>query len=638
MATPTKNQAKTVPVNPRRAMLFSFPFKTKCIFLCAIGVLFYGNSLFNKYAMDDQLTILDNTYVQMGFSGIPKILSNDSYASYYVSMGGDPKQQLSGGRFRPLSEIVFAIEQQLLGGSDLLPFFRHFVNIVAFACCLWAMFYFLDKFLFKKIPWGHDMAFIATFLFAIHPLHTEVVANIKSLDEILSILFILLTFIFSLNYLKGKQVKHLIIGVVSYFLALLSKEYAVTLIFFIPLLFYLLEDTKILPALKASIPYYGIFAVYIFLRYKAVGFHSPPPSANVLTNPYYFATHLQKIATEWFVLGKYLRLLFWPYPLSADYSYYQIKYHSLTDITVLLSILVYLAVTAWGVILLLRRNILSFAIFFFLFNIILISNFVTDIGATMGERLAFHSSFGLVIILAYYAVKLISQEKSDTTTVAIQNKKNILIGAMSLIGVVCLGETVVRNAQWKDDTSLFIHDVSVVPDSFLANSNAGGGYLKLAERKENTVPQAQAYLDSVRKYSLRALKFFPNLDAAYNKLGGVCLHLGQLDSAEYYWDLAEKNHPNYIPLRTNYVLLSHMFFQKGLELGKTGQPQQAVIYMRKALLHDSTNANIWYNMGGAYFTIQRYDSAKYAWMKTLQYQPDNADAKRGLAAMGVQQQ
>src|SRR6185312_5493071 len=325
MATSTKNQVKTVPANLRRDMLFSFPFKTKCIFLCVVGVLFYGNSIFNKYAMDDQLTILDNSYVQMGFSGIPKILSNDSYASYYVSMGGDPNQQLSGGRFRPLSEIVFAIEQQLLGGSELLPFFRHFVNIIAFACCLWAMFYFLDKFLFKKIPWGSDMAFIATFLFAIHPLHTEVVANIKSLDEILSIFFILLTFIFSLKYLKNKQVKDLVIGLVSYFLALLSKEYAVTLVFFIPLLFYLLEDIKIIPALKASIPYYGIFVVYLFLRYKAVGFHNPPPSANVLTNPYYYATHLQKIATEWFVLGKYLGLLFWPYPLSADYSYYQIK-------------------------------------------------------------------------------------------------------------------------------------------------------------------------------------------------------------------------------------------------------------------------------------------------------------------------
>jgi cytochrome c-type biogenesis protein CcmH/NrfG len=61
--------------------------------------------------------------------------------------------------------------------------------------------------------------------------------------------------------------------------------------------------------------------------------------------------------------------------------------------------------------------------------------------------------------------------------------------------------------------------------------------------------------------------------------------------------------------------------------------------MKKALMHDSTNANIWYNIGGAYFTIQQYDSARYAWLKTLQYQPDNADAKRGLSAItSVKQQ
>lgn len=633
MTTPTKHQTKTAPTPVRRIALFSFTYKTKCIILCAIGFLFYANSIFNKYALDDDLTCLSNAYVQMGFAGIPKILTNDSYASYYINQGGDPTQQLSGGRFRPLSEIVFAIEQQLFGNSEMLPYVRHFINIIAYMACLLSIFYFLDKFLFKKIPWGGDMAFLATFLFAIHPMHTEVVANIKSLDEILSIMFIMFTFTYSIQYLQSKQTKHLLLGLGAYLLSLLAKEYAVTLVFFIPLMFYLLSDKDPLQAIKAGIPYYVVFLIYLGLRYNAVGFHSPPPSSNVLVNPYYFATHLQKIATEWFVLGKYLGLLFFPYPLSADYSYYQIKYHNLTDITVLLSILIYAATFVWGIILLRKKSILSFAVFFFLFNIVMISNFVLDIGATMGERLAFHSSLGFVIILSYYFVKLISKGDTFISKMPMESKRNVTVGIMSLLGVVCLGETVVRNAQWKDDTSLFIHDVGVVPDSFLANSNAAGGFLKLSEMQGNTVPEAQAYLDSVKKYSLRALHFFPNLDAAYNKLGGVYLHMGMLDSAKYYWDLAEKYHPNYIPLRSNYVLLSHLYFAKGIELGKTGNTKEALVYMNKALLHDSTDSNIWYNIGGAYFTIQQYDSARYAWLKTLHYQPGNADAQKGLSAI-----
>ncbi|HTB31199.1 MAG TPA: glycosyltransferase family 39 protein, partial [Bacteroidia bacterium] len=311
MATPVKKQVKTVPA-AKPTLFFSLPYKTKCIILCCVCFLFYANSIPNKYALDDNITIIRNAYVQMGLSGIPKIMANDSYASYYTNMGGDPTQQLSGGRFRPLSEIIFAIEQQLFGDSDMLPYFRHFINILAYMACVIAIFYFLERFLFKKIPWGGDMAFVAAFLFAIHPLHTEVVANIKSLDEILSILFIMLTFICSLKYLQSKQTKQLVFAAGSFLLALLAKEYAVTLIFFIPFLFYLLEDKMPVPAFMATIPYLGVMVVYLLLRYNAVGFHSPPPSQDILANPYIYATHLQKVATEWFVLGKYLGLLLFP--------------------------------------------------------------------------------------------------------------------------------------------------------------------------------------------------------------------------------------------------------------------------------------------------------------------------------------
>src|SRR5579863_1329589 len=124
-ATPKPQIKKTIAPAAKRVSIFSFPFKTRCIILCSIGFLFYANSIVNKYAMDDELTMLSNAYVQMGFSGISKILTNDSYASYYVTQGGDPTQQLSGGRFRPLSEIIFAIEQQLFGNSEMLPYFRH---------------------------------------------------------------------------------------------------------------------------------------------------------------------------------------------------------------------------------------------------------------------------------------------------------------------------------------------------------------------------------------------------------------------------------------------------------------------------------------------------------------------------------
>jgi len=79
-------------------------------------------------------------------------------------------------------------------------------------------------------------------------------------------------------------------------------------------------------------------------------------------------------------------------------------------------------------------------------------------------------------------------------------------------------------------------------------------------------------------------------------------------------------------------LLGQYYFQRGMGIGPAN-PAQSIAYIRKALTCDSTNADIWYNMGGAYFSLQKYDSAAYAWNKTLQINPNNADAQRGLQAL-----
>jgi len=622
MANKITKAANLAP--PEFPQLFSFSLRTKYIFLAVIGFIFYANSSLNRYALDDNLIIVNNAYVQMGFTGIPKILTHDSYAAYFTYTGSDPTIGLSGGRFRPLSEIVFAIEEQLFRGSAVLPYFRHLVNVLAYVSCIIVLFYFLEKYLLKNIRYGNDIAFLSTLLFTIHPIHTEVVANIKSLDEILSFLFIILTFIYNLKYLQSRKNKFLALSCFYLFLAFLSKEYAVTLLLFIPLLFYLYGDNKSPSFILVVMPYYLVFAGYLILRYFAVGFHIDTSSANILyNNPYLYATHSQKIATEWYVLGKYLKLLIFPYPLSCDYSYNQIPYHNFSDLTVLSSIVIYAGIFASGIAFVLKKHILSFAVFFFLFNLFLISNLVLSIGATMGERLVFHSSLGFCIIVSYMLISLFQ----NVLQIQIPAKRIILTGALSVIGIVCFGETVIRNTQWKDDSSLSIHDVEVVPNSFLMNNNAGYCYLLLYEKKDNTGDEAKTYLDSARRCLFLALHFNPQNEFTYHILGLLYDDIGLYDSARYCYDMVEKIRPNLPALKSNYQALSLHYFNKGLHLAKEDDnPREGIIYMKKALLLDSTNESIWYDLGIAYYHLQQYDSEKYALLKTLQLKPDSFDA------------
>jgi hypothetical protein len=416
--------------------IFNFTFQVKCFILLAIGFIFYINSVSNEFALDDGIVIIHNDYVQHGFGGIGKILSTDAYDSYYRSMNAN--QMLAGGRYRPLSIVVFAIEHAIFGGESW--HLMHLVSVLFYILCILTIFYFLHNHFFKKMPFGEDMAFLAAVLFAIHPMHTEVVSNVKSLDEILSLTCIVLTFIFSLRYVESKKSWDIILGMFFYFLALLAKEYAMMLIFIMPILFYLLAGKKPFEAVFSSLPYYAIAGLYMAIRIKSVGIPHNVPSDEILNNPYMLATHNQKIASEIFVLGRYLYMLFFPYPLSSDYSYATLPYRNFSDPMVIGTILLYGVITIWLIRSLLKKSILALPIAFYLVNLAMVSNFLVDIGATMGERLIFHSSLGFVMLLSYGAFTLLQK-------ISVQQKKIIVMGGAGLITVLCLAEALPRNAQ-----------------------------------------------------------------------------------------------------------------------------------------------------------------------------------------------
>jgi hypothetical protein len=622
-----KNQKKAPlqPVIPKAQPLFAWTPQIKYTILLVLGFFLYVNTAQNQYALDDGGVITGNVYVQQGMKGIGKIMTTDAFSSFLERMHAG--QGLTGGRYRPLSIVIFAIQQDLFGNS---PAMRHVFNLLCFLATIFAIYYFLGKYMFKHLPYGEDMAFVATVLFTIHPIHTEVVANIKSLDEILSLLFILSTLIFGLKYIEEKQTKHLVIALVSYFLALLSKEYGIMMMILLPLFFYLYPSSQKGKYIGYSLPYYGAAFVYLMLRFKAVG----PPNFNshqvflnnqLRVDPYYFATHGQKIATEWYSLGEYVRLLFFPYPLSSDYSPFQIPYHSF-DLTVLASLLLYIGLLVWGIRLLQKKNMMAFAVFFYLLMLLPISNFVINVGAMVGERFAYHASLGFVILLTYGIFQLI--EKSSP-----QIKRSTLLAFLSVLTLACGAEVVSRNADWKDNNSLFTEDIKNAPNSAFMNCNAAACYINIAQKPENA-KRGKNLLDSAVACCYKAIHTDKTFPDPYINMGLAYYCLNNQDSAKYYWDLVQnKLYPNHPDLKRFMPMLARAYMEKGLEMGKQGQPALAIAAMRKGISEDSTNAEIWYNLGGAYYTLQKLDSARYSWMKALQIKPDYTEARQGLNAI-----
>jgi protein O-mannosyl-transferase len=622
---PVKEQEKEPVKNENRFSINSF--RIQSLALIIIGLICFANSFYNDYALDDDVVIRKNEYVQQGTQGIPDILSNDAFQSFYKQMGAD--QELAGGRYRPLSIVTFAIEQQLFGPkegetpSGNLVKIRHAINISLYILSVVVLLYFLRNFIFKEKTL---VAFIASLLFLIHPIHTEVVANIKSRDEIMSFLFIILTFIAVFRYTETKKTKQLILGLLFYFLALLSKEYAITLLLLIPMLLYIVKGDTVKKSLVKTIPFFGVAVAYVLIRLSIVGLGSTTENTEVMNNPFLYATSPERWATKIEILDHYIRLLFYPYPLSSDYSYNAIPYTNFSNGWVWLSILIHLSLIVAMVKLFIKKNILSFAIAFYLFNLFMISNFIFDIGGTMGERLVYHSSFGFVLIIAVAAGWLLEKANYKLPAIVIASVAGCLIVTW------CAAKDIVRNAQWKNDITLFLADVKTVPNSVLANGNAGKDYVDMSLATENKA-RSKTLMDSGIACLNKAIAIHKKFVNGYIDLAFAYLKTQQYDSASKNIIAARALYSNNPYVDSISRDISSGYTNEAILLLNT-KPMDAVRLLEKAVETMPDNVELLNNLGsGYYFYSKDYVKARQEWEKVLQLDPNNKKALANIASL-----
>jgi len=603
----TTAQAGQPPARVGRASLLA-----AMLFLLGVGL--YANTLANEWALDDDLVYNENSFVLQGLRGIPGILSTDVYLAQWERFGAT--QAFSGGRYRPLSLVTFAIEQEIFG---LDPALAHGVNVLLFGSTLVAMFFLI----LRLLPQTPVIALVATFLFAIHPLHTEVVANVKSRDEILSLLLMLLTLASALRGFDTRsRVASMAVPILG-FLACMAKEYAIALVGLIPLMLVLFRSASWRVASRSAVWVGGAAAIYLAIRGSVVGFSSVE-SAELLNNPYLLATAQEKWATKFYVLLKYLGLLFWPHPLAADYSYHQIPYRSFSDPEVWAAILVYVALVGWAAILIRRRHWLGFALAYYLVPLLLVSNLLVDIGATMGERLAYQSSFGFALVLAFAAERRLGR------------------AALVTLGVLLLAlggyQTVRRNADWKNDDTLFLRDVTVVPDAAMANSNAGRAHIVLSESA--ATPEARDHeLEQALRLLNHAIELHPGFVDAYFNLASLYERLGRFDDMEASWSKARELFPGHPNFAAYDPVFAGAFANLGEQALAAGDAATARAHLEKALRYQANLPAVWLSLGQACLALADTTCARASWERALELDPDLVQARTSLqslpAASGV---
>ncbi len=375
----------------------NMPVKFQALIIFAITFLIYSNTLSHKYALDDLMIITKNSFVNNGlsFENIKEIFSHDSFTGFFAK----DKNLLQGGRYRPLSQIMFAVEYNVFNKN---PFALHLINVLLYAFCCVLIFYILRKLFKEKAdnPWYLSLALFASLLFALHPIHTEVVANIKGRDEILSLLGSMGAVYFCIRFIEKRKIYLLFIACVIFFLALLSKENSITFLAVMPLILIVFYKVKLWDHILCISPLMIAFIAFMIIRNYAINAEDVKVN-ELLNDPFLNANSDQKLPTIFYTWGVYLKLMIYPHPLTHDYYPYHIELKDWSNIYALGSFLVFLALSVFAVIKIWKKNIFAFGILFFLITFSIVSNLFINIGTFMNERFVFIPLLGFTVIVAY---------------------------------------------------------------------------------------------------------------------------------------------------------------------------------------------------------------------------------------------
>jgi len=647
-----------LPELGEKGFLILRDFKLQAIVIAILAFGFYINTKDNEYALDDDIVMRQNTYVQKGVNGIGEILSNDAYKSFYEGMGVE--QQLSGGRYRPLSIVSFAIEQQLFGEtygerfeevrdslfemqkkgiSDIgsqsrligeknaleksikdsniaIAGTRHIFQVLWFILSMIVILRFLRNHIFRE---NTDLAFLTVILFVMHPIHTEVIANVKSRDEIFSLMFIVLTLEYFFRYDISKKRKDVLYGLLFFFLAFLSKEYAVTLFVLIPAGLMIFHKRKFSELFgKLVVPFAAIGLTYLFIRIGVGGLKGGPvdkKSLDPLNEPYLFAKGPQEFLSKLNRLDDYVWLLIFPFPLAADYSYQHFPYSNITDPGVYLSVAVMLGMIYGTWKLWKMRHPLAFAMLFFFGFFFLINNIVFDIGATMGERLIYHSSLGFCMMLAWGIIWL--GERLD-----VQKAKILVLGIVVAIGIPSCMLTLQRNKEWKNDETLFITDVKTHPESALCNGNAGARYMdrgiKFIKGDSTNQDSVNYYADIAIGYLQKSVELHPRYANGWLNLGLCYYNKKDYLHAADAWEKTYAIFPNNPILQGYAQMLVAIANEKAVKKDYAGSAE----FFNYGLRSYPADSKIWADYAGASFMSQNFAQAQVAFDQAYQRTTD----------------
>jgi len=425
------------------------------IILILTALLAYANAWPNNLVLDDIMFSMENRLPGVGLAEIGHFFTDNVWAG----LGADTNL------YRPLLLVSVALDMQLFG--DWVAGY-HLVNILLHALVTVAVYGFVRYLLLAcggEFPKSSYVALLSALIFAVHPIHTEVVNSIFNRSEMLVTLGVVGGLWWFLQTVE--QYPRKAWGVLSliYLLVMLCRETGIVLPVITVAVLWIITPGSWQQRLRRCLPVFWLLiplAVYLGLRAHALD--APLTFDEIVSNTPIPATPTQAgeprvlpVLGMSFDIGKVLpavtvwfdslKLMLWPHPLMI--------FHGRSETNVWIALTVQLALISAALVgLIQKRPGLILGLAFFYMAILPSSRIIGEANVMphLAERYLYMSSVGMAIVLGFCLSFLVQRFALKTALVSI-----------FVLLIILAPLTWARNAEWASAARLTQSDYQKRP-------------------------------------------------------------------------------------------------------------------------------------------------------------------------------
>jgi protein O-mannosyl-transferase len=567
--------------------------KRHILIIIILTALVYLPASQGSFLFDDNYLIKDNSYIREGHS-VSSYLSQEDGIADEIDKG-----VYHTGYYRPFTNFTYHFDYLLWGmnarGFRTTNIILHILNVL--------LLYLLINYLFLN----KNAAFFSAMIFALHPANTEAISIIVNRNNLLAVLFFLLSFYFYLQSMEKEKNGLFVLSVFFFGLSVFSKEIGIMGIGVFFLYNRIISsnhgyetpnqaletDSKnrcgvLNPPLRfwneflSYLPYLLLIVVYVIMRSCVVG-----PSFTRLN----LSDALMRIYyVPWLCCYNLLIILF-PWKLHS----FGVSYPAdPAGIAVIASIIFFIAAVMAVVLFRKKYRMMAFSVAAFLLVLFPVLNVIPKASVSLVSLRWLYFPLIFIAVLIAFIIKSVKQPRQEMLFA-------VLITIICYLGAYGF---MMNRYHWYNEKMFLTQEATAFNNELFMGAYAA----QLYEQKK---------IDEAEKYYLRAIQAYPALPESYN---GYALLLivdrGRVDEASRLLKKAEK-------LSKTSDQRQEWLHMTGLVKIKRGEGQDALNYLFQALSIKQT-PEIYNSIGLAYSALNEKEKALYYLRKGLELDAKNA--------------